>query len=108
MPRRTLRLSIPCALLAIAAYAQTDPGPRPGPPAAGRPLPGLTPTENASFQEGATRFHEVDSVTGTEPGATGKGLGPRFNANSCASCHAQPTAGGSSPSLSSPQAPQPN
>jgi hypothetical protein len=28
---------------------------------------------------------------------TGNGLGPRFNSNQCASCHLQPTAGGSSP-----------
>lgn len=108
MPRRMLRLSIPCALLAIAAHGQTDPGPRPGPPAAGRPLPGLTAAENASFQEGAARFREVVSVSGTEPGSNGKGLGPRFNSNSCASCHAQPSVGGSSPSSASPQAPQTN
>jgi CxxC motif-containing protein (DUF1111 family) len=31
------------------------------------------------------------------------GLGPTFNGNSCAGCHAQPSAGGSSPSPKSPQ-----
>jgi len=36
------------------------------------------------------------------------GLGPRFNSNSCVSCHSQPIAGGSSPSLHSPQNPQVN
>jgi hypothetical protein len=81
-------------------WAQTDPGPRPGPPAAGRPLPGLTPTELATFQAGAQRFQTTDSVS--------TGLGPRFNLNSCASCHSQPAFGGSSPSLHSPQNPQPN
>jgi len=40
-------------------------------------------------------FQEVDSVSGgPEPGV---GLGPRFNANSCASCHVFPTVGGTSP-----------
>ncbi len=31
------------------------------------------------------------------------GLGPTFNGNSCAQCHAQPTIGGASPGLISPQ-----
>jgi CxxC motif-containing protein (DUF1111 family) len=80
--------------------AQSDPGPRPGPPAAGRPLPGLTPTELATFQAGVQKFTRVDTVA--------TGLGPRFNANSCVSCHSQPAVGGSSPSLHSPQNPQVN
>src|SRR5262249_55818802 len=41
---------------------------------------------------------EVASVTGSVPG-TEEGLGPRFNLNSCVGCHAQPAAGGSSPSV---------
>jgi len=90
-------------LIAGTAYAQSDPGPRPGPPGAGRPLPGLTTAEMAFFNEGANRFREIDSVSGTEPGATGSGLGPRFNMNTCAGCHAQPAPGGSSPSPSSQQ-----
>ncbi|HMJ81223.1 MAG TPA: hypothetical protein VK592_09270, partial [Candidatus Dormibacteraeota bacterium] len=53
-------------------------------------------------------FKEVDSVSGTLPGEPGAGLGPVFNGNSCAMCHAQPAAGGSSPGLSSPQNPGPN
>ena len=91
---------VACVLLNAALLnAQTDPGPQPGPPNAGRPLPGLTPSENAIFQEGARRFREIDSVAGTEPGAPGRGLGPRFNFNSCSGCHAQPSVGGSSPML---------
>jgi CxxC motif-containing protein (DUF1111 family) len=43
-------------------------------------------------------FSQIDSVTGSVP-KTGNGLGPRFNAESCAQCHAQPSTGGSSPSL---------
>jgi CxxC motif-containing protein (DUF1111 family) len=98
------------AILAAAQtiWAQSDPGPRGGPPNAGNPLPGLTAGELAYFTEGAARFREVDSVTGTQPGATGTGLGPRFNLNSCAGCHAQPAVGGSSPSPTSRQAPQVN
>jgi CxxC motif-containing protein (DUF1111 family) len=45
---------------------------------------------------------EVDSVAGTMAGEGGVGLGPRFNMNSCAGCHAQPAVGGSSP-LVNPQ-----
>lgn len=81
------------------AFSQTDPGVRGGTPTAGRPLRGLTPAELAAFQEGARRFNEISSVSGTEPGAAGVGLGPRFNMNSCAGCHAQPSAGGSSPNI---------
>jgi CxxC motif-containing protein (DUF1111 family) len=95
-------------LITGLALAQTDPGPRPGPPSAGRPLPGLDANALAYFNAGAGRFMEIDSVSGTQPGATGSGLGPRFNMNSCAGCHAQPTPGGSSPSPASKQNPQVN
>lgn len=81
------------------AQAQTDPGPRRGPVSAGRPLAGLDANQIAYFEEGLDRFREVDSVNGAEPGADGKGLGPRFNMNSCAGCHAHPADGGSSPAI---------
>ncbi len=87
----------------MSLHAQPKPGPRPAPqgavPAPGSPLPGLTAAELAYFQEGAARFNEVDSVTGTQPGAPGVGLGPRFNGNSCAQCHAYPAVGGASPQV---------
>ena len=83
-------------------YAQKDPGPRSGAAAAGGALPGVTSSELAYFLEGKNRFQEIDSVLGTQPGTNGSGLGPRFNSNSCASCHAQPSTGGSSPA-SNPQ-----
>ena len=70
-----------------------DPGVRGGPAGAGGPLKGLTPDETAFFQDGQTRFTDVESVT---KGAN-NGLGPRFNSNQCMSCHAQPEEGGSSP-----------
>jgi CxxC motif-containing protein (DUF1111 family) len=53
-------------------------------------------------------FREVDSVSGTIAGEAGRGLGPTFNGNSCAQCHAQPATGGTSPAPFSPQVPQQN
>jgi len=89
-------------LAGSAAFAQPAPPPPPPnapPPAqnAGGAIQGLTASELAYFTEGATRFRARDSVTGTEPGTTDSGLGPRFNLNSCAGCHAQPGPGGTSP-----------
>jgi CxxC motif-containing protein (DUF1111 family) len=75
----------------------TDPGPRTGGAAAGGALPGLDAPTMALFSAAQKRFQEVDSVSGKISGETGVGLGPRFNANSCAACHAQPAIGGSSP-----------
>ena len=77
----------------------TDPGPRGGPAGAGGPIAGLTVQEEKFFQEGQNRFTEIDSVSGTVAGEAGSGLGPRFNLNSCAGCHAQPAVGGTSPLL---------
>ena len=37
-------------------------------------------------------------MSGTISGESGVGLGPRFNLNGCAGCHASPAVGGSSPS----------
>jgi CxxC motif-containing protein (DUF1111 family) len=79
-----------------------DPGVRGGSAGAGGPLPGLTSSYADFFTAALGRFEEVDSVSGTMPGEQGSGLGPRFNANSCSSCHAFPAVGGSSPA-SNPQ-----
>jgi CxxC motif-containing protein (DUF1111 family) len=49
------------------------------------------------FLAARERFKEIDSVSGGVAGEAGSGLGPTFNANSCAACHAQPDVGGSSP-----------
>ena len=95
-----------------AQSGPTDPGPQPGPPDAGGPLPGLNATEIAAFNHAQNTFQEFDSVTGTlndNPfptvfnGPVGLGLGPTFNANSCAICHSQPAVGGSSPGTISKQ-----
>jgi hypothetical protein len=74
-----------------------DPGPRGGPPSAGNPLTGLTGTEFGAFLTGKNAFEEIDSVSGTL--TSGSGLGPRFNMDSCAGCHASPNVGGSSPAI---------
>jgi CxxC motif-containing protein (DUF1111 family) len=71
-------------------------------------MPGLTPDEASFFNGAIPAFMEVDSVSGSIPGEEGSGLGPTFNGNSCAQCHAQPAVGGSSPGLTSPQNPVPN
>ena len=67
--------------------ASTDGGPPP-------PLPGLTGEQLLFYQDGMTRFAAVESVSGA---LEDNGLGPRFNSNSCGSCHSQPYSGGSSP-----------
>lgn len=70
-----------------------DPGVRGGPSGAGGPLPGLTADETAFFQDGQTRFAEIEAVAK----GSNNGLGPRFNSIQCLSCHSQPSGGGSSP-----------
>jgi CxxC motif-containing protein (DUF1111 family) len=76
-----------------AASTPVDPGVRGGVAGAGTPLNGLTADETAFFKDGLARFAAIESVTGGQ----NNGLGPRFNSNSCLSCHAQPNVGGSSP-----------
>ncbi|MGB7728164.1 MAG: di-heme oxidoredictase family protein [Candidatus Acidiferrum sp.] len=75
-----------------SATAAKDPGVRAGAVDAGPPLTSLTSAQLQYFQDGQSRFQEVDQVA--------NGLGPTFNSNSCGSCHAQPSVGGSSPSAS--------
>ena len=77
-----------------------DPGVRAGSVGAGTPLSTLNSDQVQFFQDGLARFVQVDSVEGGAPGEPGIGLGPGFNANSCGSCHAQPSIGGTSPSQS--------
>ncbi|HTV60549.1 MAG TPA: di-heme oxidoredictase family protein [Verrucomicrobiae bacterium] len=76
-----------------------DPGARTDSADAGAPLSTMSADELEYFQDGLSRFIEVDSVTGAAPGESGSGLGPTFNSNSCGSCHSQPAVGGSSPSV---------
>ncbi|MGH8231392.1 MAG: di-heme oxidoredictase family protein [Steroidobacteraceae bacterium] len=83
---------------AATAAQPTDPGIRRAPTDNGPPTPlaGLDQDEREYFQDGLSRFATVEVVSGAGPGQ-GNGLGPRFNSESCLSCHAQPNAGGSSP-----------
>ena len=80
----------------------SDPGVRGRAPGAGGPLPGLSIAEQNFFAASRNRFRAVYSVSGTLNDApagiiNGAGLGPRYNANSCAACHPQPAIGGTSP-----------
>jgi CxxC motif-containing protein (DUF1111 family) len=88
------------AVVTQGQFRAHDPGVRHDSIGAGASMPGLTAEQAAAFADGQDRFHAVDSVSGTLPGEPDAGLGPRFNSNSCGSCHAQPAAGGSSPSAS--------
>jgi CxxC motif-containing protein (DUF1111 family) len=98
--RRAARLVLGlCAFTATAALAQvTDPGVRKAATDGGSPpaLAGLSSEEMLFYQDGIQRFEEVDVVAGAT-GNQGNGLGPRFNSNSCFSCHSQPYMGGTSP-----------
>lgn len=94
------------SMASIGTWAQKDPGPRPGAPGAGGPYLTLNANELSLFSHAFQRFAKSVSVSGTIE--KGKGLGPTFNGNACAMCHAQPTAGGSSPGLTAPEEPHPN
>ena len=73
------------------AFAQIVPGVQGPPPRAGGPIAGLTAREQAFFELALDVFSEEEGVDG--------GLGPRFNLDSCAGCHAQPAIGGTSPAI---------
>jgi CxxC motif-containing protein (DUF1111 family) len=95
----SISLSTFVLFLCGMAFAQTDPGVRGGAAGAGGPLASVAANNPAGslafFNDALDTFKEVDSVSGTIE--EGSGLGPRFNSRSCAFCHAQPAAGGSSP-----------
>src|ERR1700691_4604792 len=92
---------VAAAALSGSALAQAvqDPGVRGGPAGAGGPLAGLSAAETTFFTAARNVFREISSVSGTIAGETIAGLGPRFNLNGCAGCHAQPAVGGTSPSV---------
>src|SRR6266436_6691299 len=73
----------------VGVSKAVDPGVRPLPAAAGGALAGLGADEKAFFDAAKVIFTEIDTVA--------EGLGPRFNLDSCAGCHAFPAVGGSSP-----------
>ncbi len=86
---------LPTALPQDARRA-IDPGVRPGAPASGQPLPGLTTGQRAYFEEGREAFDE-EAFVRNPPEDADAGLGPGFNSDSCSSCHDFPDVGGSSP-----------
>ena len=66
---------------------EPDPDPDPQPVLQlGDPLPGLTAQELAAFERGRVQF-----LKRWKPS---EGLGPRYNATSCMSCHSSPVIGG--------------
>ncbi len=81
-------------VFAGVAAAQTDPGVQAANRGTGAALSSVLANDNpgilAFFQDGLTRFQEVEVVSN----GNNNGLGPRFNSNSCSSCHAQPAIGG--------------
>ena len=96
LPLASLMFSLFSLLAPLTAFAQAqDPGVRKAATDGASPpsLPGLTGDEQTFFQDGLTRFQDVEMVSG----GTNNGLGPRFNSNQCSSCHQQPFVGGSSP-----------
>ncbi|HKM85087.1 MAG TPA: di-heme oxidoredictase family protein [Terriglobales bacterium] len=92
--------------ISFGAWAQQDPGPRPGPAGAGSFYPTLNTAEQAAFANGISQFIEDEPVPDVPQG--NGGLGPGFNSTSCGSCHSHPATLGTSPSPSSPQVPQTN
>ena len=86
-----------------AALAPRDPGLRGGAPGAGGHLPGLTTTNPDGSAGGEVAFFELGLEDFGENEDVPDGLGPRFNAEGCGACHAQPATGGTSPAVN-PQA----
>jgi CxxC motif-containing protein (DUF1111 family) len=87
----TLSFGIACAAWAFDGDRAKDPGVRGGAPGAGTSISHLSTLEAKYFNDGQAIFVKVD--------ATPDGLGPRFNLNQCAGCHAQPAVGGTSPTV---------
>jgi CxxC motif-containing protein (DUF1111 family) len=90
-----LTASLRTNVTAPPSVTATDPGPRPLPADAGGFLSTLSANEQQIEPSITTEFNRTHDVIVTSP--TDGGLGPRFNENSCASCHAYPAVGGSSP-----------
>ena len=84
-------LTFAVLFLAGMAFAQTDPGVQSANRGTGATIIKFDPNGFLSFfEDGQARFQEVEAVSG----GANNGLGPRFNSNSCSSCHAQPALGG--------------
>jgi len=92
---RLTAITLALLFLAGTAFAQTDPGVQSGNRGTGLPLRSVAADDNpgilAFFNAGLVAFQEVEEAA--------DGLGPRFNSNSCSSCHAQPAIGGTGPAV---------
>ena len=102
MSRTTFAAILTMALLFPAGMAlaqAVDPGVQSANRGTGAALSSVLANDNAGilafFNDGLSRFQIVETVSG----GTNNGLGPRFNANQCSSCHAQPAVGGSGPAV---------
>jgi CxxC motif-containing protein (DUF1111 family) len=71
----------------ISRFVARDSGVRTGSKGAGGMLPDLRELNQRVFTVGREAFQKVQSVQGTIPD-TEAGLGPRFNLDNCAGCHA--------------------
>jgi CxxC motif-containing protein (DUF1111 family) len=95
------RAIVSCLILVFAllplqtVLAQSDPGVRGGGAGAGQPLASVAANNPLNilnfFNDGKLDFEEIEDVP--------DGLGPRFNALSCAQCHSQPATGGTAPAI---------
>src|SRR5205807_4835902 len=86
-------LTLFSSITVLAQSSAVDTGVRQGAAGAGGFYTSLTSDQQAIETDISTAFNRINTVSGTPGG----GLGPRFNSNSCATCHAQPAIGGSSP-----------
>src|ERR1044071_8208659 len=101
MSRRIVLTAVLVSLLAVPLFAQSDPGVRGGGAGAGNALSSALANNPATIlnfsTEAKARCQGIASVAGPGAGEECVGLGPRYNARSCAECHAQPAVGGTSP-----------
>src|SRR5688572_3989075 len=84
---RAVKFLFAAASCLIVVAAQSAPAQVSG-PKFGEPLPGIIPAEFEHFRVGLDDFVEVETAE--------EGLGPAFNAASCAVCHNVPAIGGTS------------
>src|SRR6185295_4868144 len=77
-------LGVTCVIAMVAGAARPAPGQ--GAVRFGDPLSGILPAEFERFRLGLADFLEVETAE--------EGLGPAFNATSCAVCHNVPAIGG--------------
>jgi CxxC motif-containing protein (DUF1111 family) len=100
--RSAVKLCVACltslwfASVMVAQSPAADPGVRDVTVDAGKPLASVASTPGLLdfFNTASDQFQETQIVQGT----ANNGLGPRFNSDSCGSCHSQPAVGGTSPS----------